>query len=441
VPLWSAFRYPEKLMGIATFAIAMLAGAGVDAVRQGRGTPVAWLAGSACAACLGLLLMTAMMGDWAAATFQAPPSLALELTRSAGTAWLFSAAATLAVGLLLFAFRKEKLRGDLLMGLLLVTLALDLGRVNLHAYRTGPLQIATATPGLVEAVWKHTGHRESGRFRILTTWDAKGAVRYPAALADETDHYGLLSMRLRQGVDVEHNAQFHLESIKAYLSGFSPAMAGVVNTAGLDSRAYARFNVAYFLGPRDLFSAPPFARTLVAYVPDFDLVLVGNPAPLTPRAYLSRGPERAATAVEIRSLVSRRDFLEGDVDVVEMPAGELPQGVRAGGATIERYAPEDVRVEVNAPQTALLVLADGYARGWSATLETGIDLPVLRANGFVRAVVVPAGRQLVTLHYETPGLAVGAAATAVGVLACAVLLGGSLRKRSHPGVNPTGLPD
>ena len=440
VPLWSAFRYPEKLMGVATFAIAMLAGAGMDAVRQGRWTPVAWLSGAACAACLGVALTTVTMGDWAAATFQAPPSLAREVTRSAGMAWLFSAAAALAVGLLLLAFQKGALRGDLLLGLLLMTLALDLSRVNLHAYRTGPLQVATATPGLVEAVWKHAGHREPGRFRILTTWDAKGAARYPTALADEADHYGLLSMRLRQGVDVEHNAQFHLESMKAYLPGFNPALAGVVSMGSLDPRAYARFNVAYFLGPRDLFSALPFAQTLVAYVQDFDLVLVGNPAPLTPRVYFSRRPEPAMTAVEVRALVSRQDFLEGDVDIIETLAELLPPGTRAGDATIERYAPEEVRVEVDVPQTALLVLADGYARGWSATLDAGTDVPILRANGFVRAVVVPAGRHAVTFSYETPGLVAGAAATATGVLACAVLLG-CARRRHHLRASPTSLPD
>src|SRR5207244_6823579 len=33
VPLWSAFRFPEKFMGLFSFAIAMLAGAGLDALR------------------------------------------------------------------------------------------------------------------------------------------------------------------------------------------------------------------------------------------------------------------------------------------------------------------------------------------------------------------------------------------------------------------------
>src|SRR5207245_1887605 len=36
VPLWSAFRYPENLMGVASFAAAMLAGAGLVALHLAR---------------------------------------------------------------------------------------------------------------------------------------------------------------------------------------------------------------------------------------------------------------------------------------------------------------------------------------------------------------------------------------------------------------------
>src|SRR2546428_13118174 len=44
VPLWSAFRYPEKWMGVVSFAAAILAGAGIDALRAGKGSPTPWLA-------------------------------------------------------------------------------------------------------------------------------------------------------------------------------------------------------------------------------------------------------------------------------------------------------------------------------------------------------------------------------------------------------------
>src|SRR5438309_455060 len=44
VPLWSAFRYPEKWMGVVSFATAMLAGAGLDALRTRQSPLVPWLA-------------------------------------------------------------------------------------------------------------------------------------------------------------------------------------------------------------------------------------------------------------------------------------------------------------------------------------------------------------------------------------------------------------
>jgi hypothetical protein len=160
----------------------------------------------------------------------------------------------------------------------------------------------------------------------------------------------------------------------------------------------------------------------VADLPDYDLVLFRNPVPAKPRAYLSRRPERAASPLDPVTLLTRRDFLSGDVDVIETPDATLPGPALAGSATIERYAPEEVRVRVAAPQPAVLILLDSFDQGWTATLENGAELPILRANVLVRAVLVPAGRHVVTYSYRTPLLKAGAAASLAGCLLCLGLI-------------------
>src|SRR5207249_5022931 len=71
VPLWSAFRYPEKLMGVVSFTTAMLAGAGFDALRT-RQTPLApWLAAAVLLAVAVLWLLTEAVATWTSTIFGA----------------------------------------------------------------------------------------------------------------------------------------------------------------------------------------------------------------------------------------------------------------------------------------------------------------------------------------------------------------------------------
>jgi uncharacterized membrane protein YfhO len=94
-----------------------------------------------------------------------------------------------------------------------------------------------------------------------------------------------------------------------------------------------------------------------------------------------------------------------------------------------QYAPEEVRVRVETPQPAVLVLLDAYDTGWTAALENGAALPILRANALVRAAALPAGAHVVTFTYQTPLLVAGAWASLSGGLLCAGLLVRARRQR------------
>jgi hypothetical protein len=413
VPLWSAFRYPEKFMGIVSFAVAMLAGAGFDTLWARTGRSAFWLTASII--CLGfwLGLRTEAASAWTAASFGAPEPLAHEMASSTALAFLFSALTALGVWIVLVGIRKRWLRLELLLAFLIVIIMLDLSRANLGAYHTAPVEAATFIPSMVEALRMREGTLEPGRFRIISM--GRSDVVAPEQVYRWLGYYGAASIDRRQAIDAEHNAQFHIETATRYLAVPSASFLSLLQQKPGIAVA-ARYNVTYYIGRKPQFQKQRFVGAFVAERPDYDLALFRNPVPAKPRVYLSRRPERANSSVDPATLIARPDFLSGEVDVIETSDANLPGPAREGTAVIERYAPEEVRVRVETPQPAVLILLDAFDQGWTATLEDGVEVPIRRANALVRAVVVPAGAHMITFRYETPLLYAGAAASLFGVL-------------------------
>ena len=414
VPFWSAFRYPEKLMGVVSFAAAMLAGAGFDALRANKVRPLYWFAAALLCAGAGFSLRTDAASTWAVTSFSSAESLARGVTSAAGLAFFYSAAAAGGFWLILVGIRRRYLHESSGLGALTALLILDLSRANLGAYHTGPVQTATFTPPLLQAIAAREGKLQPGRFRLVSIPETMVAL--PPHIRQSLGYDGVTSVERRQALDLEHNAQFHLESARRYLD-FSAAFA-VLLQHGVGFEAAARYNVAYYISRRGRWTDPQFAQAYVADLPEYDLTLVRNPAPAKSRVYLSRQPERTALPVDPATLIARSDFLNGEVDVIETSAAQLPGPPHEGTATIERYAPEEVRVRVETAQPAVLILLDSFDKGWTATLESGTTLPILRANALVRAVVVPSGAHVVTFSYQTPLLTAGAWVSLTGMLLC-----------------------
>jgi len=428
VPLWSAFRYPEKWMGVVSFAAAILAGAGIDALRAGKGIPTPWLAMAIFCAGVWLGLRTGAASAWTAVHFGASESLAGEMTGSAALAFLYSAGASLGVWMLVLGARNGQLHEMVLLSALVAILTLDLGRANFSAYRTGPLEAAIFIPPLAQAIATREGGLAPGHFRLIPIRESKQMVRksLQRLLGQEAE-----SVVRRQALDVEHNAQFHLETTHVSLPGYNRALLTLLPEKPKIEVA-ARFNVTYFTGSRLYLRDSRYTTVPVVGLSDYDLALYQNPAPAKPRAYLSLKPERVDSPVDPAALLARPDFLNGEVDVIETSGVTLPGPVRTGKAVIEGYAPEEVRVRVETPQPAVLILLDSFDRGWTARLESGVEVPILRANVLVRAVVVPAGVHTATFRYETPLLRAGTAASLVGMLICLGMIAhASWRRRSN----------
>ena len=412
MPLWSSFRYPEKLMGFATFALAMLAASGVDVLRGNRREAVVWCAvGAFFVALAGVLVTEAGPRLFAEAT-RVPDDLARHITQSACHSACFAAAGTLGMAGLLEWLRGRPSERAWAGSALVLLLSLDLARANLPAVQTSSSEAWTFTPGLASAVASDAHVNGPGHFRILSIKDSTANVS-EAVEKSLTSRERIAALR-RHGLYLEHNAVFHIESIQHYLAGINPRVDQVGKNGS--TRVAARYNVAYFIGRPSSFQTDAFAGSLVATVPAYDLALVRNPVPVTPRAYLSRRPEPMSAVSPMLSLLQRDEFLRGEVDGIETTRVSLPEARPESRVTIVEYRPETVRVNVETPQEAILVLADAYEPGWTARIVGGERLQIARANGLVRAVPVPPGHSEILFEYESPGLRLGAWCSGLGLL-------------------------
>lgn len=412
MPLWSAFRYPEKLMGIATFALAMLAASGVDVIRSNRRDTIVWCGVGALFIAVGGLLVTETGPRILSQAWLVPADLAQHVAQSMGRSAWFAAAGTLAMGGLLEWVRRRPSERSWAGAAMVLLLTLDLSRANLPVVQTSSSEAWTFTPGLVSAVATDAKITGPGHFRILSLKDST------ANLSEEVEKQLTSRERIavlrRHGLYLEHNAVFRIEAIQHYLAGMNPRVDQIGRNGNV--RVAARYNVAYFIGRPARFQAEAFAGSVVATVPAYDLALVRNPVPVTPRVYLSRRPEPMSPLSPILSLLEREEFLSGEVDGIESAGRLLPVSAPEGRATIADYRPETVRVDVETPQAAVLVLTDAFEPGWTARIAGGESLEIFRANGLARAVLVPPGRSQVLFHYETPWLHLGVWCSGLGVL-------------------------
>lgn len=410
IPFWSAFRYPEKFMGFVSFAIAILAGAGADALAGKQTAGVGWGAGALTCLGSGLLLRTDGSVYWIVTILQVQDDLGQQIARTASTGLFFSCAVMTSLAVLfVWASRRPAWRTWAFIGMILV-ITLDLVRANLPAVYTSSSIAWTFTPGLAGAIASDSKAKGLGQFRILSVTNSVNQVS-PEVVRTLHPHEVAAALR-RHGLVTEHNAAFHLETVQSYMPGKALLDEQIGRQA--NTQTLARFNVAYFIGRTSRFDDQKFAKSIVASIRDYGLTLVRNPVPTTPRVYLSKNPVHVGSAANVLLFLQGEEFLNGSVDGIE-GIDQLPQRLTKGHASVLDYQPESVRVEVESSEPAVLILVDAFEPGWRARIEGGAEIPIYRANGLVRATLVPSGRHRVIFEYETPFLRLGAFLSLIGI--------------------------
>lgn len=99
------------------------------------------------------------------------------------------------------------------------------------------------------------------------------------------------------------------------------------------------------------------------------------------------------------------------------PLDDSPSAV-----AFESIEPQRVRLQVETDRAGLLVLADAYYPGWSATVD-GAEVPIWRANRAQRGVEVPAGTHEIEFTYRSRPFEWGAGISIVATLALVIFVG------------------
>ncbi|MEZ4248927.1 MAG: hypothetical protein R3B99_11870 [Polyangiales bacterium] len=170
----------------------------------------------------------------------------------------------------------------------------------------------------------------------------------------------------------------------------------------------AQFGVAYALQgphylhgwnrhflPRDLLGAR------VALEHERSVTRLPRALPLVyvvPRSSSRRVSSRQEALALLRELAPAPVALIEDDEEAPLAFGRgLPETARAAeDVALER---DTLRFVVDAPAAGYVVVNQAWYPGWLAEVD-GVATPIFRANGFVRAVPVPAGRHRVALRFE-----------------------------------------
>ncbi|HEX9052016.1 MAG TPA: hypothetical protein VF841_15910 [Anaeromyxobacter sp.] len=403
LPVWGAFRYPEKLVVPLTLCVAILAALGADRLAEGRGrrTAAAALAVAAGCAALGLLFTSADVERLASSVTARAGIAALRPRLAMG--FVNPALALAALGGVLLA--RVRRGGPWLVPALAALIAIE-------AAAAAPFALHAGTPGLTDRP-PDLGAFRGTPARIATP---TGRDPYPVR-ADLDDTDGIAEVEALTGV-AAYPARFGIDQLDAY-SAFT-------------SRAFEDLGMALAkeFGPERWVAYRRYAVTHVAVVnasPEATIAIAGGrlahaeagrsigvfEVPHRPwvtfaGAIIGAPTHAAAVAATIGAL--RR----GDPSVVVEGGAPPPAG--AGEVLSAARGRERVRVEAVSAAPGTLVVNDAFWPGWRATLD-GADVPILRADALVRAVPWPGGRHVLEMRYEPPEVKAGALVSAAALLA------------------------
>ncbi|MDD5223174.1 MAG: YfhO family protein [bacterium] len=142
------------------------------------------------------------------------------------------------------------------------------------------------------------------------------------------------------------------------------------------------------------------ARSGVEYIYSFDQGFTKIPGAF-PRAMIFYQSRTLPGRDQIMERWSNPDFPAGQVLLIETGEENTDPGLNLPGsepARITEYRNEKVTVEAEAKEAGWLLLLDSYYPGWKAEVD-GSPAEVFRADGFFRAVRIPAGKHTIVFNY------------------------------------------
>jgi len=384
IPPLDRIRYPAKALAWTAFGGSMLVGLGADALRFAPAARRARLALAALA-----------VGALAAAAL-APLAFPVRLASAVGAA---------AVGLLAVSGDAPRLRGALAgTAAAALVAALAAGLATLHRFAPeAELRRCTEDAGLLSRI---PGRIVTPPMGELAQWTLRDGAFDAAALRRQRD--ALLGYT---------NLGCRIPTIRT---------AAPMRTAGDEDIEHAIGRAedplpAGAASGRVLWTPFPPQRIPSRKIGDF---FRGPVAPYRPRLSFVRGYR-----IEVDPARAWDRAASGGIDITrEVVLDRRPEPDPGGSAEhpllvarLAEDAPERIVAELTANYAGLLVLTDLFYPGWIAE-EGGRRLPILRADGWFRAVALGPGPHRVTFRYRPVAFYAGAAVSAAALILVLVLL-------------------
>lgn len=119
-----------------------------------------------------------------------------------------------------------------------------------------------------------------------------------------------------------------------------------------------------------------------------------------------------------RAWVTQDAVLEqDDARAFDLLAAQTPSQIPQSQVAFAARQPERFTLDVTTPQDGYLVLSENYYPGWRAAVD-GQPTEILRANLTLRAIALRAGQHRVEMWYDPLSFKLGAAISALTLLAC-----------------------
>jgi hypothetical protein len=470
VPLLSLVRYPVKLLVPVVMLVAILAGWGLDALRQ---ESAQWKARRNRALFPLAILLACSLTLWAAA-WMAPKLIALPTQWALVRQGRASAEAGQMAHFLAAMFRiyVPGVAGFILFGfLLMLGLSQDkvwprkgvpifallglvqLVQVNYQANPTVPRNFLTYTPPVVSHFeGPQGGYRIAPMVRLANSRSSaegiQGFVNFESipgigglpALAQGAFQQRLLlgfgsmveGMEGSLDLDMERSLPPFAYDVWIYVRRQAP------DTLRLDC-LLGRTNVKYVIGSAGRESAA---------VKVSGEIFNGSPKPsylyedlyFVPRAYVASTAIFTTSPLDTLRRMASPDFdalgnviLAADPSASQLHVIPAKAGIQgpAGQVEITERQPNTVTLRADLSGPGYVVLLDRYDSNWHARID-GREVPVLRANQLFRAVYAQPGQHVIAFYYRQQGLLAGILITCITIGA---LLWLYVR---NPGVNSGG---
>ncbi len=412
VPIWSAFRYSEKLVGPLTLVLAVLAGIGFDAVVEQRvaGWRVFGAAVSLGLASIGVCFLVA--------SGLAPDVAVLAEARVLRGAWHVLGAVAALGGWLLLRGRFGAARGRTALAVLAWG---AVAAASPMALRSGDPAARLRSPGpALDA--KAPGPR------IVTPFTRDPISTDPGL--DWSDQAGRDNAALGYPAS---NVRSRLDTLSDYEALTPGRLARLRNAFGAQWPAASR----RYAGTHVVVDRPLSAEQHASYaIATSGATRVGSAAgkeiwSVPHREWASFPPVVRVVRDEQAALLETVDAFVAQSEAVVVEASSRFDAASGRVLSIERGL-ESLRVEAEADAPATLVIADAWWPGWEATID-GWSVPIFPADVLVRAVRWPAGRHVLEMRYRPPEVRAGQWASALGLGVLAGWIAFVRRRRATPG--------